>query len=449
MKLYCLSKKKVGRKPVFGIGLDGTGTTSLSIALSLLGYRCCDDVDDIVLNEAVNLIDNNEHLYYNAYINIKRIINKYIDLDIKYPEAVFILTTRQLDEWLADRVKREKSGAASSDPDIWIDERRKHHNAVLNYFKTRPKKLLVMDIYGGDEWEPLCRFLGCALPDTKFPNPHSLPNRQTVKIMEQPDLVKIRDYEMLKHDSYPWIMSTKKTSNFGRRTNRWNTGIDAFANTYIYRFEHINVDDWEILENTFPSNLAKFHPDNLSLLDEGGFRMTLRRQKAGNREYTSASIASKTAYHYGRFEVEMKPTKGKGVIAALFLYRMNPWQEIDLEFLGKDTTRILVNVYYNPGIEGTYYNYGSRGTPVLVDLGFDAADDFHCYTIEWECNELRWLADGELVHQRLTWEPTPIPYLPLHLHINMWPSRSEEVAGKLDELQLPLNCDVRSVKISH
>ena len=35
----------------------------------------------------------------------------------------------------------------------------------------------------------------------------------------------------------------------------------------------------------------------------------------------------------------MKPAKADGIITAFFLHRDNPWQEIDVELLGRDTTK--------------------------------------------------------------------------------------------------------------
>ena len=81
-------------------------------------------------------------------------------------------------------------------------------------------------------------------------------------------------------------------------------------------------------------------------------------------------------------------------ITAFFLHRNDPWQELDIEFLGKDTSKVLLNVYFNPGSEGAGWNFGVRGKPVLSDLGFDASHEYHKYSIEWEPHEIRWLVDG-------------------------------------------------------
>ena len=77
---------------------------------------------------------------------------------------------------------------------------------------------------------------------------------------------------------------------------------------------------------------------------------------------------------------------------------------------------MLVNVFFNPGMEGTRYDYGDRGTPALIELDFDAADAFHRYQIEWSPTRIRWCVDDVVVHERVPWNPTPLPHLPMKYH---------------------------------
>jgi beta-glucanase (GH16 family) len=137
-----------------------------------------------------------------------------------------------------------------------------------------------------------------------------------------------------------------------------------------------------------------------------------------------------------------------GLITGVFLHRNSPRQEIDIEFLGNDTTKVLVNVFYNPGYEGTKLEYGYRGTPVIIDLGFDAAMDFHRYGIEWCQTTIRWRIDGKLVYERANWDPTPIPHLPMQFNVNLWHSRSKELAGRLERSALPAQTEVSSIDIN-
>jgi len=106
-----------------------------------------------------------------------------------------------------------------------------------------------------------------------------------------------------------------------------------------------------------------------------------------------------------------------------------------------------VNVYYNPGYEGAKLEYGYRGTPALIEMGFDAADDFHRYEIEWTPTEILWRVDGRVVYERVQWNPTPIPHLPMQFHFNLWHSRSTALAGKLARVNLPAHAELRQVEV--
>lgn len=201
-----------------------------------------------------------------------------------------------------------------------------------------------------------------------------------------------------------------------------------------------------MLADTFPGNRALFVPQNVALCADGT-RLTFREQSVSVRNYTAGSICSVANYLYGRFEAELKPAAGSGLISGFFLHRYFPRQEIDVELLGRDPSKLLINVYFNPGDDGSEFNYGFRGTPILIDLGFDATKDFHRYAIEWTPVAIRWFVDDGLVHVRGNWDPTPIPHLPMHLFINLWSARSEELAGRLAPGSLPAHTEIRSVTI--
>jgi beta-glucanase (GH16 family) len=150
---------------------------------------------------------------------------------------------------------------------------------------------------------------------------------------------------------------------------------------------------------------------------------------------------------FGRFEAIIQASKVPGVVTGFFLHRDSPRQEIDVEIAGNRTDRLLVNVFFNPGGEGARFDYGYRGAPSYIDLGFDASESAHRFAIEWGPCEIRWLVDNRLVHRRADWGPTPIPHLPMALHVNAWPSRSKELAGRLATRQLPTTALIRTISL--
>ena len=72
-------------------------------------------------------------------------------------------------------------------------------------------------------------------------------------------------------------------------------------------------------------------------------------KKDGSVPYSGAEYRSKDFYGYGRYEVRMKAIKNDGVVSSFFTYTgpsdNNPWDEIDIEILGKDTTKVQFNYF--------------------------------------------------------------------------------------------------------
>ncbi len=104
--------------------------------------------------------------------------------------------------------------------------------------------------------------------------------------------------------------------------------------------------------------------------------------------YAGGEYRSLDFYGYGRYEVSMKAIKNDGVVSSYFTYTgpsdEQPWDEIDIEILGKDTTQVQFNFYRN----------GKGGHEYMYDLGFDASEDFHTYAFEWAEHSITWYVDG-------------------------------------------------------
>ena len=118
------------------------------------------------------------------------------ELDRRYPGSRFILTLRGIEGWLRsmeahfERRGPQADGGAGAEIRRLVFGRvvfeREHFRAafeahtarVRGYFKGRPEDLLEMDIPGGDGWEKLCPFLGCAVPGVSFPRRNERPERR-------------------------------------------------------------------------------------------------------------------------------------------------------------------------------------------------------------------------------------------------------------------------------
>ncbi|MFB2126348.1 family 16 glycosylhydrolase [Bacillus subtilis] len=79
---------------------------------------------------------------------------------------------------------------------------------------------------------------------------------------------------------------------------------------------------------------------------------------------------------------------------------------LDIEFLGKDTTKVQFN----------YYTNGAGNHEKIVDLGFDAANAYHTYAFDWQPNSIKWYVDGQLKHTATN----QIPTTPGKIMMNLW-----------------------------
>ncbi len=155
--------------------------------------------------------------------------------------------------------------------------------------------------------------------------------------------------------------------------------------------------------------------------------------------YSGGEYRSKGFYGYGRYEVSMKAIKNDGVVSSFFTYTgpsdNNPWDEIDIEILGKDTTKVQFNYFTD-----------SRGSHEhMHDLGFDASEDFHTYAFEWYEDKIVWFVDGEEVYTA----DTTIPSVPGKIMMNTWPGTGVDGwLNAFDDSALPLTAEYDWVRFT-
>ena len=438
-----LFETKPLKRPVFAVGKHGTGLTSLAMALSMLGYRCCSDANELPMTERENLFCNKRGRVFDAYVNIGSLDEHYVELVKVYPNARFIVTVNTEEDLAALEQEIVNERGAPDDEGSLCDIHR-----LVRRIRQSSDNLLILPAQASDKWKSICEFFECVPPTSQYPQFVDQMQRR----LSLGNIKDGRDHFLRTHrskfDASPWIAIPNRNW-IGVPTDGGN--FEAMADegsiTVCEQFRKLDSSFWLLRDDTFPSNLALFEPSNFSTTDDGAARLTLHKERSGVRDYTSASICSRQTFLYGRFEAEIRPANAPGVVTGVFLHRNSPRQEIDIELLGKDTTKLLLNVYYNPGSDGARFEYGYRGTPVLIDLGFDASEDFHRYRVEWSPTAIRWFVDDRLVHERFNWEPTPIPHLPMQFHVNLWPSRSVELAGRLLDRKLPASSAIRSIQL--
>ncbi len=212
-------------------------------------------------------------------------------------------------------------------------------------------------------------------------------------------------------------------------------------------FDAPNDDFWDRGTHTFQGNLAQFRPENISY-EDGKMVLTLKKEQFQDRSYTGAELRTDNQdgfYSYGCYEVRMKSAGPSGTVSSFFAFRFNPWQEIDIEVVGKNNRSMLTNIYYNPGPEGAANNDAFQVPPFPepVGLSYDASEEFHNYAFEWLPGEIKWYRDGQLVKQATVEgaNPDQIPNLEMQIMMNLWVSDAPSFAGEVDDSNFPVRSE--------
>ena len=174
--------------------------------------------------------------------------------------------------------------------------------------------------------------------------------------------------------------------------------------------------------------------------EKGVAKLTISDNPDGSEEtfteYYGGEMRTYQYFGYGDYEVRMKPAKKAGTASTFFTCtgdydtnpntgKPNPWDEIDIEFLGQDTTKVQFNYYVN-GVGGHEYMY---------DLGFDASEDFHTYGFRWTEDYITWFVDGKPVYRVDATESNPMPSTAGRMLMNYWcgASAAENWMGKYSD----------------
>ena len=375
------------------------------------------------------LLRNSRHRAFEAYVNIGSLGQNELERIASTAPVHLIITTER---------------ASSTMPSGGL-------GALSEGLGIPPHRRLVLPVDDPDPWEALARFLKCDYPTHPWPRKPELGQRP-VAAESHPDEGLVPSARHLAWDTSPWTVGHRAWSGVAlassspRDGNAPQVGGPTTCGGTTIAWSGLNDGEWYLRDDTFPGNRALFRPDNVVSQGSHLTSLTLRREVSKVRDLSGAAIASRRSFTYGTFAANLRVPSGSGLVAGLFLHRNGPRQEIDIEFLGRDTTQMLVNVFYNPGTAGTKLEYGYRGTPVLVELGFDASEAFHSYEIEWQPESIRWHVDGVTVYERLLWGPTPIPDQPMEFNVNLWSSESAEFAGPLGRHVLPAVLEVASLE---
>jgi hypothetical protein len=321
--------------PVFAFGAPGSGLSSLAMALSMLGYCCCSDLDRIPECEFERLITGRAQPIFNAYVNVASLRPHLRALMLRYPHAKFIVTD---DEEAVDRCS----------------------DGVLEALEGADVVRLHRE--DANTWRALCEYLRLPPPAAPYPVVRDIGQRRR---------------RGAPHDRSPWV--AEPHAGWERISASVSERPGPFASRVNFEDDLADVQSarWLLRNDTFPGNLGLFRPANVSAQSGGGLSLAVLQEPLGVRNLSAAAISSRGSFLYGRFDLQA--TNVSGLVTGFFLHRASPRQEIDIEITGNRPTRLVVNVFYNPGAEGAKFDYGYRGTPAAIPLGFDARFAAHAF----------------------------------------------------------------------
>lgn len=200
-------------------------------------------------------------------------------------------------------------------------------------------------------------------------------------------------------DFYPWVRPSPPAP-LPEGTTAWTPPVKPRTGGFLTRLAAPLEDP--VFHASDHGNAGSFYggdwlPENIEA--RSGAFLEVKREQHGGLPYTAAEMQSAGTYRYGRYETIMQPARGSGLVTAFFTYT-GPWfgdphDEIDIEFLGSDTTKIHFN----------YFKNGKSIKPATFDLPFDAASAPHLYAFEWRPDGITWFVEGEPVYATEAGDP--------------------------------------------
>ena len=176
---------------VFGVGMNKTGTSSLSRALRHLGVLPVASQRLVQRAGLLEAVFDRRHFepalryarMYRAFEDRPwNVWDMYRRLDERYPGSRFVLTVRDPDRWwlsvehwisvskpaVAQRY-RQHLEARSLSRHAMVEAYLRHNEEIQQHFRGRPD-LAVLDFEGGAGWPDLCSFLDLPAPRRRFPH---------------------------------------------------------------------------------------------------------------------------------------------------------------------------------------------------------------------------------------------------------------------------------------
>ena len=177
-------------------------------------------------------------------------------------------------------------------------------------------------------------------------------------------------------------------------------------------------------------------------------------------KYYGAELTGKETFLYGRFEARMRMAATSGTVSSMFLnYDFSwkrggePWNEIDIEVLGKDPSKWQSNILTR---EGDPSINDLTSTEKIHDFNYDATKEFHLYAIVWTPEYIAWEIDSvevrrdELGQTHGTHaDADQVKFMTMEqtLRFNLWASKTPSWTGKFTGEGLPVEQHIDYVRV--
>jgi hypothetical protein len=162
---------------ILGVGLNKTGTTSVTKALDILGYKCLHNHELITAkyrnNELPGLIDKYDFLCDGfCYTHMLQFLSE------NYPDAVFLCTQRPMEDWIISRTIHDLHARVCwpivgrnrhIDTKMYEEIFYQHQQDIQTYLIDKGRNVFDL-IVPQLNWKVLCDIFDKPIPKQKFPH---------------------------------------------------------------------------------------------------------------------------------------------------------------------------------------------------------------------------------------------------------------------------------------
>ncbi|CCC69770.1 hypothetical protein NCAS_0D01890 [Naumovozyma castellii] len=198
------------------------------------------------------------------------------------------------------------------------------------------------------------------------------------------------------------------------------------------------------ISEDFHTNSSYFidqkHAGTITYSDDG-VALTLAKR------FDNPALKSDFYIMYGKLEVILKAGSGTGIISSFYL-QSDDLDEIDIEWVGGDTTQFQSN-YFSKGNVTTY----DRGEFHIVE---SPQTEYHNYTLDWAMDKTTWYLDGQAVRVLPNTTSEGYPQSPMYIMMGIWAGGDPDNAagtiewagGLTDYSQAPFTMNMQKVVVT-